>query len=209
MAKTEQYDRLAGEYDDWFSHNKDIYESELEAVRKMVPRGGIGVEIGVGTGRFAGPLGIGLGVEPSRSMRAVAAKRGISVISGVAEALPLKQDTFDFVLMVTVLCFLDDVDGSLREFYRILKPSGSAVIGFIDRETPVGRTYQERKGDSQYYRNAEFFSAREVSGFLEAAGFHSFEYYQTVFQTQGAGGDIQPVREGFGDGCFVVVKATK
>jgi ubiquinone/menaquinone biosynthesis C-methylase UbiE len=63
------------------------------------------VEIGVGTGRFASALGVPLGVEPSESMRRIARKRGIEVISGKAEALPFRDGCLDYVLMVTV-CLL-------------------------------------------------------------------------------------------------------
>jgi len=209
MAKTEPYDQFAHRYDDWFSQNPQIYESELEAVRRMIPPEGIGIEIGVGTGRFSGPLGVRLGVEPSGPMREVARERGIAVVSGVGEALPLTSGLFDFVLMVTVLCFLDDVEGTLREIHRILKPSGEAVIGFIDRDTPVGKTYEERKMDSLYYRKANFLSAREVIVHLKEAGFETFTFAQTIFRTKGATDGTEKVREGYGDGCFAVVKAAK
>ncbi|TNF47439.1 class I SAM-dependent methyltransferase [bacterium] len=209
MAKTEPYDRFADRYDDWFSVNRHVYESELEAVRRMLPEGGTGIEIGVGTGRFAGPLDITMGVEPSQKMREIARKRGIEVISGIGEALPLKNSLFDFVLMVTVLCFLDDVEGSLREVHRVLKPSGAVVIGFIDRDTPIGKTYEERKEKSLYYKKAHFLSAKEVTDLLKSAGFKTLAFAQTIFQNSGEMVHIEPVREGHGEGCFAVVRAAK
>lgn len=39
---------------------------------------GNGLEVGIGTGRFAIPLGITTGIEPSAAMAAIAAKSGIS-----------------------------------------------------------------------------------------------------------------------------------
>jgi SAM-dependent methyltransferase len=47
-----------------------------------------GVEIGVGTGLFAVPLGILIGVEPSPRMAELARYRGIEVLENVAEELP-------------------------------------------------------------------------------------------------------------------------
>ena len=138
--KIEPYEQHAGEYDDWFSKNRFAYESELEAVRMLLPGEGKGVEIGVGTGRFAGELGITLGLEPSPSMGKIAGKRGIVVIGGIAEAPPFRDGRFDFALMVTVLCFFDDAEGSRREARRVLAPSGSLVLAAIDRESPVGRS---------------------------------------------------------------------
>ncbi len=47
------------------------------------------VEIGAGSGKFALPLGIEFGIEPSDKMRKAAKKRGIEAADGVAENLPL------------------------------------------------------------------------------------------------------------------------
>jgi SAM-dependent methyltransferase len=209
MAKIDPYEERPDTYDAWFSRNRFAYESELQAVRLLLPPEGMGVEIGVGTGRFAGELGIPLGVEPSKSMRKMARERGIAVIGGIAEALPFRDGRFDFVLMVTTLCFFDDVEGSLREAHRVLTPTGSLVIGFIDRSSPLGRTYEERKGESLFYRDATFHSALEITAFLKNAGFRALTFHQTIFQDPVRMEDIEPVREGYGEGCFVVVKAGK
>ena len=61
MVKIAPFDEHAGEYDAWFERHRESYLSELAAVREFFPVGGKGVEIGVGTGRFAGPLGIPTG----------------------------------------------------------------------------------------------------------------------------------------------------
>ena len=66
-------------YDLWYERNKFAYLSELEAVKKVLPKRGEGLEIGVGTGRFAAPLGITAGVDPSKNMIKIAKKRGIDV----------------------------------------------------------------------------------------------------------------------------------
>ncbi len=207
--KIEPYDSLAGEYDGWFAGNRFAYESELRAVRLLLPREGAGVEIGVGTGRFAGELGIPLGVEPSKSMREIARARGIGVICGRAEDLPFGDSRFDYVLMVAVLCFFEDAERALREAHRVLKPAGSLVIAFIDRESPLGGTYEERKGGTAFYRNATFRSSEEVAGFLKRAGFRAMVFRQTIFRDPGSMKEPDPVREGHGEGCFVVVRTEK
>lgn len=50
------FDRYYKRYDAWYGRNRYTYLSELRAIRKFLPRKGKGLEIGVGTGRFAGPL---------------------------------------------------------------------------------------------------------------------------------------------------------
>lgn len=75
-------------------------------------------------------------------MAELARQRGIKVLEGVAEDLPLAEASFDFAVMVTVVCFLSDVVQAFREAFRILKPKGTLVVGFIDRESELGQHYR-------------------------------------------------------------------
>jgi SAM-dependent methyltransferase len=209
MAKIEPYEKHADAYDDWYSRNRSAYESELGAIGHLLPGRGKGVEIGVGTGRFAAKFGIPFGIEPSMAMGKIARERGIAVIRGVAEALPLSEGRFDFMLMVTTLCFFDDVEKAMREAYRVLAPAGSLVIGLIDRESPFGMVYEEHKCEHRFYRDATFRSAREAAAFLENAGFRSLSFCQTIFRNPAGMDRPDPVREGHGEGGFVVVRADK
>ena len=208
MAKTGAFDSQVDRYEGWFEKNSLAYESQVEAVRSVLPSGN-GVEIGVGTGRFAVPLGIKLGVDPSEAMREVARKKGIDVVHGVAEDLPFPDESQDFVLMVTIICFFDSVPDAFREVYRVLKPEGTLIVAFIDRETPTGKFYDANKGDSAFYQEATFYSAAEVKAMLKEAGFASTSFVQTIFGDPRELTEIEPVREGTGEGVFCVGKATK
>ena len=46
------------------------------------------------------------------AMLAYATARGVYGIQGVAETLPFKDGVFDFGLVVTTICFVDDVSTS-------------------------------------------------------------------------------------------------
>lgn len=175
-------------------------------MRSFIPTSGSGVEIGVGTGRFAAPLCIPLGVEPAPRMADLARHRGIEVVPGIAEDLPFTDSSFDFAVMVTVVCFLDNVSQAFLETCRILKPNGTLVIGFIDRESELGRHYSQKKEQSTFYRGATFYSVSELEGLLTEAGFSSFAYRQTLMP--GETTDLT-VREGYGSGGFVVIQAHK
>ena len=208
MAKTGAFDTQVDRYEGWFEKNNLAYESQVEAVRSVLPPGK-GVEIGVGTGRFAVPLGIKLGVDPSESMREVARKKGIDVVPGVAEDLPFPDESLDFVLMVTVICFFDDVPEAFKEAHRVLKPDGSLIVAFIDRGTPTGKVYDSNKHDSAFYQEATFYSAAEVKAMLEGAGFASTKFVQTIFKDPREMTELEPVKEGSGEGVFCVGKAVK
>lgn len=209
MAKTEPFDKYASRYEDWFERNKFAFESELRAIREQLPKGKNGIEIGVGSGRFAAPLGIKIGVDPSRKLREIAQKRGIKAIDGVAENLPFDDSQFEFALMVTTICFVDDLEASIEEVYRVLKPGGFLIIGFIDRESPIGRSYQQNKEESVFYRIATFYTVHEVVFKMKKVGFKAFNFTQTLFHDLDKIRDIEPIKEGYGEGSFVVIRAKK
>ena len=209
MAKIKPFDEYAFQYEDWFEKNPFVYESELRAIKEQLPKSNNGIEVGVGSGRFAAPLGIKIGVEPSRKMREFAQKRGIEVIEGAAEKLPFDDSQFGFVLMVTTICFLDDIEAAFKETYRVLKPRGLFIIGFIDKDSPIGKLYQEHKNESVFYKVATFYSVDEVVFHLKQAGFKNFNFTQTIFHNLTEIRDIEPIKEGYGEGSFVVVRAIR
>ena len=208
MANIAPFEAHTERYEEWFEEHGDLYAAELEAVRALLPPFKKGIEIGVGTGRFAEPLGIEEGVEPSQKMAAYAKARGIRIHEGSAEALPLPAESYDFALMVTTICFVDDPLESLREIHRILRPGGYVLVGFVDKETPLGRHYLQNRRKSRFYRTATFFSCDEVKALLHEAGFAECEAVQTLF-----GESLESmeggVKKGCGEGAFVAIRCRK
>jgi SAM-dependent methyltransferase len=209
MPRTQPFDDHPDAYEAWFEEHPYVYRSEVEAVRRLMPAAARAVEIGIGTGRFALPLGIREGVDPSAEMRRIATGKGLVVHDAVAEALPFEDESADVALMVTTVCFVDDVRASFREAHRVLRPGGAIVVGLVDRDSPLGRVYVRMKEASRFYRPATFYSAAEVTALLEATGFADVEVVQTVFGPIDAIDEVQAPREGYGDGGFVAIKATK
>jgi SAM-dependent methyltransferase len=196
-------------YEAWFRRYPEAYHSELLAIRALLPWQGLGLEIGVGTGRFAGPLGISIGIDPSRAMLVYAIERGISNIEGVAEVLPFKDAVFDYGLVVTTICFVDDPRKMLNEAHRVLKSEAPLVIGFVDRASALGQQYLSHQDESVFYREARFYSALEVKRLLGNAGFGDLVCGQTLSKPLNEIEEIEPLCDGHGLGGFVVVKAVK
>ena len=196
------------DYEAWFDEHGAAYVSELLALRPFVPWEGHGLEIGAGSGRFAAPLGVAVGLDPSPAMLAHAAARGVATVCGFAEHMPFADDQFDYALAVTSICFVASVPRMLAEARRVLKPKGRLVIGFIDRDSPLGQDYLAHQADDVFYREATFFSADEVARHLGEAGFGIDAWGQTLTRLLAESQEIEPLQPGHGRGAFVVVAAS-
>jgi len=98
------------------------------------------LEIGAGTGYFglnlvrSGTISEYTATDISPGMidalEASAARMGIGAYSETCEAadLPFPDDSFDLVFGHAVLHHLPDLEGSLREFRRVLKPGGAVAF---------------------------------------------------------------------------------
>lgn len=211
MVTSEIFEKYVEEYEKWYDDHVEIHESEILAIKEQLtelPENIRGIEVGVGTGRFAAPLGIKEGVEPSKSMAALAIRRGIEIMNAVGERLPYADLQFDFVLFVTI-CHLSNVKESFREAYRVLKRGGAVLIGFLDKERTIAKAYKERGGKSKFYSNAQFYKAKQVEKLLEDCGFKNVKFNQTLFGELEEIQEIQPPIPGYGKGSFVVAKALK
>ena len=209
MPRVAPFETHHQRYEAWFEKHEPAYISELLALRPFVPWEGRGIEIGVGSGRFAAPLGIQVGIDPSPAMLAHAVGRGIEVMQGVAENLPFADGSFDHALVVTTICFVDSPARMLAESRRILKPGGRLVIGFIDRESALGQNYLAHQAESVFYREATFLSADEVEKLLLASGFTIDAWGQTLAHPLPETRQIEPLQPGRGQCAFVVVSATR
>lgn len=106
--------------------------------RLLAEASGRVIEIGAGTGANFGhyPAAVSqvLAVEPEPHFRRLAeraaehAPLAVSVVDGVAEALPAGDDEFDTAVVTLVLCSVSDLMGALREVRRVLRPGGRLIF---------------------------------------------------------------------------------
>lgn len=210
MIKTQDFEEHTAEYEQWFQQYKEVFESEVEAIREMLPPGDShGIEIGLGTGQFTLALGIKEGIEPAENMRKIAFERGIDVMDGTAENLPYKDMHFDFVLMASCISYFTNVKQALREARRVLKSGGSLIIGFIEKNSPIGKMYEEKRQTSVFYKQATFYTVENLIAELKSAGFTKLEFRQTLFENLDKIKKFEASKLNYGEGSFVVIKAIK
>jgi len=201
------FDQYWRRYDTWYDEYKFAYLSEIEAIKKVLPMKGKGLEIGVGTGRFASVLGISNGIEPSTKMAKLAQKRGIRVQIGNGENLPYRDKEFDYVLIAITICFVQKPKKVISEAKRVLKDNGKIILAIVDQNSFLGKFYQEKK--SIFYKEANFFSVKEMVKLLEDNEFGKFSFYQTIFNLPEKVKTIETPLEGYGKGGFVVISGEK
>lgn len=203
---TNPFDPIVKEYDQWFDDYRNTFLSELEAIKYFVPTNGTGVDIGVGTARFAKALGIRYGIEPSEPMADYARKNGIDVITCGAEELPYNHESFDFAIMVAVDPFVQDIEKTYREIYRILKKGGKLIVGTLHKDGAVAKKYMNMT-DSEVYKNAQFHAIPETVAQLQAAGFTGFNTCQSLFTIHPD--QTEKPLPGYDKGSFVALEAIK
>ncbi len=204
-AAAAAYDARAAEYDTWYDRNAALYQAELDLVGELLDplrRIGPGLEVGAGTGRFAGPLGIDVALEPSPQMGAFARQREVHVVEGVAEELPFGRAEFGYTAFLTSLCFVPDRARALAEAHRVTRPGGGIVVAFLNRASDLGAQLDATKEEDPFYAEASFFTPGELDETLRAAG------YTPEAWSQLHPGDPGPtISEGADDGLYCAVRA--
>ena len=86
---------------------------------------------------------------------------------------------------------------------------GVFVIGFVDKDSPLGLLYQQRKERNLFYRDATFYASTEIISLLQQNGFERPQIIQTVFGKLEEIRSVQDFESGYGKGGFVVMQARK
>jgi len=87
----------------------------------------------------------------------------------------------------------------------VLKPGGCIIVGLVDKESELGKEYSDKSNTSVFYKDATFFSAQEISGYLTDTGFENPVFKQTLIPGEAR----EMIQDGFGKGAFIAAKGVK
>jgi ubiquinone/menaquinone biosynthesis C-methylase UbiE len=145
------------------------------------------LDVGCGDGALASDLArrgaIVTGLDAD--VRAIAAARTRrapvpGLLVGQAERLPFADATFDRVVAVTVLCFVEHAEQAIAEMTRVLRPGGRLVIGELGYWSLWAAQRRLRAWlGNPIWREVKFRTARELGALAQAAGL-------TAIKTRGA-----------------------
>jgi SAM-dependent methyltransferase len=95
----------------------------------------------------------------------------LALQEGRAQALPFGDASFHVVLAITVLCFVPDPHGAVREIARVLAPRGRLVLGELARFSVWAARRRMRAWlGERTWRHAHFWSRHELVQLVESAG---------------------------------------
>jgi SAM-dependent methyltransferase len=219
-------------YADWRASTLGaITESlEQELVLKLAgPLSGKAVlDVGCGDGTLTTEFrhrgaSIVIGCDPDPRMiakataRTMAERDAMSYLLGRAEHLPFRDQSFDVVTAVTVLCFVEQKSRAVEEMARVLKPRGRIVIGELGRWSTWAASRRIRAWlGNEFWRHARFTTTHELRTLAIAAGLHvdrlhGAVYYPHCALAARATKPLDPLLGGvttFG-AAFIVMQATK
>ncbi|MDR0349216.1 MAG: class I SAM-dependent methyltransferase [Tannerella sp.] len=198
------FDKYAEIYDAWFLENKNVLYSEIKLAAYMLKDAGRILSMGCGSGLFEMILekefGIVIkdGVEPSTDMAEIARKRGLTVEVGTAENVFPEQGKYDTILYNGCPGYISGLEKALENSYNALNKQGRILLIDIPRESSYGILYNLAKLagtwnhellKDMYPRNpypielvcqSNWRTTAEKVVLLEKAGFHHFEFAQTL-----------------------------
>lgn len=135
-----EYNRDFAEFQQAASQTQEYAARRVATLQAVEPRSGQTIlEVGCGGGLFLCKLakavaptgrvcGIDLSEQQLRAARAnCAGLSNVEIQAGSALSLPYPSSSFDAVVSIQVLEYIDDVQDALRETHRVLKPGGRFV----------------------------------------------------------------------------------
>ena len=130
-----------GRFTDEFIYGRyQIFEEVKKDLKKLSPNSKV-LDLGSGTGhlsKYIKELGFDvIGLDPSLKMLELARHNfnDIDFVEGISAKLPFDDKSFDYVVSIEVLRYLNpkDVEKTYKEIHRVLKPKGLFNVTHVNK----------------------------------------------------------------------------
>jgi SAM-dependent methyltransferase len=176
------------DYDAWYDTPRGRWVGETEyalAARWLKPQPGNSLlDVGCGTGWFSRAAADDLrvtGLDPNSAWLEYArahSKPELNWVEGDARDLPFADASFDHVLSIAALCFVDDERRAVAECVRVA--SRRFAIGWLNRNSLLYRQ-KGRNGGSGAYRGARWDTAGEVRALFSGLPVRNLKICSAIF----------------------------
>jgi SAM-dependent methyltransferase len=183
------------DYDAWYDTARGHWIGETEyrlAAKGLAGKSGESLlDVGCGTGWFTrraaadGLIATGLDPNPDWLDYAhVHSSPALTWVEGDARTLPFADASFDHVLSIAALCFIDDERQAVAEIVRVTRRR--FAIGWLNRASLL-YWQKGRHGGSGAYRGARWHTAREVRAMFSGLPVRNLTLRSAIFLPSGTG----------------------
>lgn len=183
----------AAAYDAWYAtpRGRWIGEAEYELAERQLEAqpGDSLLDVGCGTGWFTRRAAtddlVATGLDPNPDWLEYARAHSgpaLNWVEGDARALPFADASFDHVLSIAALCFIDDERQAVAECVRVARRR--FAIGWLNRNSLLYR-HKGSGGGSGAYRGARWHTASEVRGLFSGLPLRKLKLRSAIFLPSG------------------------
>ena len=167
------YDERA--FDSWILPQRWWQRARYRIVVGWADREGRVLDAGCGSSRIFEALPGAMGIDSNRSVLRYRRALGNPLVCASTTALPLRDASFDQVLSSAVIAQLRYGEGAFGEFFRVLRPGGTLILGTPDSDRIEWRFIEWVCGKVMRGADAHepitHYTRRSVRALLDAHGF--------------------------------------